>query len=245
MTEEVIESAKAVQEAAKATGHALEIVSKTGGWLGQVFGEPIAEAIGLLVTDKIKARRAAAAIYDAANLEALAREVRQSLDGRDVNLRHIPASISIPLLEEATREYEPKLRQLWARLLATAIDDSADPVERKFISILSDLSAADADAVRLLWAEFEVQKARGAIRDTLVRYGPSIEPDDYVGASLRRLGLIEAASIEIQLYEPAGERSYSDYGPTVDWVSVPTEPRFAVFSDLGKAFCKAVGLNEA
>ena len=56
MTDEIIETAKATQEVAKATVKGLEVSEKVGGFFAKVLGEPIETATGIL-GDKLKFMR--------------------------------------------------------------------------------------------------------------------------------------------------------------------------------------------
>src|SRR4051794_9373867 len=110
----VQESAKAVQEIAKASGKAIEAGEGFGRWLDRVFGEPIAESVGRLWTDRVRASRIASAIYDWERLTVLLHNVDKKLRKRGIQMtRVVPPKIALPLLEHATMENEDELHEPW------------------------------------------------------------------------------------------------------------------------------------
>lgn len=247
MTEEITESAKAIQETAKAAGKGIDLVQGLSGWVGKVVGDPVAEAVGFFVTDRIQTARIEKAIFDKVRLQALLRQVESDIAGRTINVRPLPPKVAIPLLEAATMEYEDELLALWAKLLATAIDDDADPVERQYVSMLTELSVGDAEALQYFWDQsFEPYNVKPT-RDGLKLLGPAIDTTaygDHIAANLTRLGILTASYIEFQVYEPAGHNRYGSYGPEQESVQVPGDFRYAVFTELGRNFCQALGMTE-
>lgn len=244
--ETIKESAKAAQEVAKTAGQAIDLTKGLTGWVGEVVGRPIAEAVGYYVTDRIQAKRIEAAIYDKARFAELLRKVDGIIDGAAINVRPLPPKVAIPLLEGATMEFDERLQALWAHLLAAAINADDDPVERQYVSILSELSVADAEALEGLWRESYAEINRKTFHDGPVTYGPSLDTSpfgEHVAANLTRLGLITASTIKLSLYVP-GEDNESSLGPHQHPIDVPGEFRFVVFTDLGRAFCRAVGMRE-
>lgn len=246
MNEETItESAKAVQEVAKTTGQALDLTVGFTGWVGEVLGRPIAEAVGYYVTDRIQAKRIEASIYDKARFLELLREVHGVIDAAAINVRALPPKVAIPLLEAATMEFDDRLLRLWANLLATAINADEDPVERQYVSILSELSVADAQALAGLWRDSFKPFNQEVFKDGPVTYRPSLDTGSYgehTAANLTRLGLVTASIVELSLYVP-GDNDEGSWGPRQHDIGVPGEYRFVMFTDLGRAFCRAVGIE--
>ena len=152
--EAITESAKAVQEAAKLGGKALDIGRDAGGWINRIFGKGIEDIVALHWSDRVRARRVEAAIYDWERLTELFRKVHARLNAKGVSsLRLVPPKIALALLENATVEYDDDLHTLWANLLATGLDTAADEIHKKYISILSDLTSDDAKLLRVLYLE--------------------------------------------------------------------------------------------
>jgi hypothetical protein len=247
MAEEITEGAKAVQEAAKATGKALDLLHVFGGWVGKVVGDPVAEAVGFYVTDRIQAARLERAIFDKARLHELLKRLQSNIGDRSIKVRPLPPKVALPLLEAATMEYEDDLLSLWAKLLETAIDDDSMTVERQYVSILTELSSTDAEALQDFWVQSFEPYDRKRSQDGLKTLGPSIDTTmfgDHVAANLTRLGILTAGYIEFNIYEPGGENRYGSYGPEQEKVQVPGDFRFAVFTDLGRDFCRALGMRD-
>ncbi len=137
-TKAVEESAKAVQEVAKTTGKALEIVEKAGPFVERVFGPSIESAVGLL-SDRLQHYRLRQFFKLADKTDALLQE-----RGIEVT-RHVPPSLAIPLIEAATIEERDTLHDLWAELLANAMDpDFDEEIRPAFVTILKDISPLDA-----------------------------------------------------------------------------------------------------
>lgn len=244
--ETVKEGAKAVQEVAKTTGQAIDLTKGLTGWIGEAVGRPLAEAIGLFVTDRIQATRFERAIYDKARLMALAEKLGAIFDPETMAARAIPPKVALPLLEAASMEYDDELQSLWAHLLATAMNADEAPVEKQFVSILAELSAEDAKALAALWIDSFAEKNLKEHVDGPVTYKPSVDTTPYgeqVAANLTRLGLITASTVELNLWVPnrlTGDQMFARKHP----VGIPGEFLYAVFTDLGRAFCRAVGMRE-
>jgi hypothetical protein len=74
-------------------------------------------------------------------LDAITRKTKQILHDRDVKeQQELPEDIAIPLLEAAQGESREELQELWARLLANAMDpERAQDVLPDFITTVSRL----------------------------------------------------------------------------------------------------------
>lgn len=65
--------------------------------------------------------------------------------------REIPVKTAMPLLENASLEEDPSLQDLWATLLANALDPHfPHDIRSAYISIIKDLSPLDVRLIRLL-----------------------------------------------------------------------------------------------
>jgi hypothetical protein len=126
---------KAAQEVAKTTGKALDIV--------QSMSPAIAEAYGWAIGDRIAAGRDR-------NLDALRRKTEEIFRQRDLkDKKPIPEQIAIPLLEEAQKETRGEIQDLYATLLANAMDERfANDVRPEFIQIVKTLQPIDALVLR-------------------------------------------------------------------------------------------------
>jgi hypothetical protein len=70
-TEALAETAKAVREVAKTVGNAIDTGRQAGGLLDRIFGPGVQDWVGRNWSDRQRALRVEAAIYDWARLEEL------------------------------------------------------------------------------------------------------------------------------------------------------------------------------
>ena len=244
--EAITESAKAVQEAAKFGGKALDIGRDAGGWIDRIFGRGIEDAVALHWSDRARARRIEAAIYDWERLTELFRKVNARLSKKEgiSSLRLMPPKIVLALLENATVEYEDDLHTLWANLLATGLDASADEVQRQFVSILSDLSSNDAKLLRELHSEFQTSGepvwfyGRGNL--IIEKTRERSVSDEVSLINLNRLGLVAPSTLEFQTYEPIYDSTRREYHHERETVVAQGPLAEITITPLGIAFCKAV-----
>jgi hypothetical protein len=110
MSEDVAPYSGAIEETAKTTGKAFDLIRDSA--------RPIADAYGLIIGDQIHAARHR-------RLDAITRKTRQILKDRDLSeAAEVAEQIAIPLLEAAQGEPREEMQDLWARLLANAMDPS-------------------------------------------------------------------------------------------------------------------------
>src|SRR4051794_1725941 len=99
---------KAIEETAKTTGRVLDIV--------QSMTPAVADAYGFLIGDRISAARER-------QLDKLSRETKKILYDRNVEeTQPLPEQIAIPLLEAAQGETRSELQDVFATMLANAMD---------------------------------------------------------------------------------------------------------------------------
>lgn len=138
-------TAKAVEETAKASGKALDIVHDTGGYLSQVFGDLPANAVGILGADWLRERRFR-------NLDGLRRRTAEILRERDVGHPiELSPNQATELLMPAQEESRAELAELWARLLANAMDPSLNNVRHSFIEAVKLMDPLDATLLKFLY----------------------------------------------------------------------------------------------
>lgn len=116
MNNEIEESAKAVQEAAKATRTGIEATQQLGGYVSRIINEPVEAVVGML-GDRLKFMRAERQLR-------LADRWREILNERNIQgtLRVVPPKLALPIIENASLEEDDELQDLWANLLASAVD---------------------------------------------------------------------------------------------------------------------------
>jgi hypothetical protein len=139
--EAITESAKAAQEIAKFGSKVVDAAQNAAPFINRVFGRPIEDATGLLIADPLTAARILAQDW-------IARRVTKKLRERnlkDEQLEAVAANIAVPLLEAAQDETRDELREIWARLLANAMDPGrSSRVRLEFIETLKQLNPLDA-----------------------------------------------------------------------------------------------------
>jgi hypothetical protein len=234
------EGAKAAQELAKLGERAVDAGREAGGWLNRIFGQGIEDAVALHWSDRVKARRIEAAIFDWERLTVLLHKCEGRLRSKGVTVfRSIPPKIALPLLENATVEDNDDLHTLWANLLATGLDAAADEIHRKYTTILSELTSQDARILAAFHTVWRTPLDKWP-RSGAIRYWPSdssgIPYDECAVVTLNRLGLIAPEIVEFATYDPPHQ-------PTLDNRQghyVPGDLTELKFTPLGEAFCAAV-----
>lgn len=132
------EQAKAVQEASKALGKALDIPLGLGAFVKETLGTLPKNLVGLL-DDRVIAIRAR-------NLRRTLDEMLEHQKRRRVkDTIEVSPSVAIPLLENAATESRAELRDVWARLRAAASDPArANGVRASYIDAVKAMDPLDA-----------------------------------------------------------------------------------------------------
>jgi len=137
--EAVTEGAKAVQVTMK-TGRALvEAGSDLARFLGKALGTVPEDTVGLLGGDYLHELRLR-------NLDKVSRNAEESLRKRGVEEPEpIGPKALLPALEAASEETDETLQDMWANLLANAMDPNKDTsLQRVFIETLKQFEPIDA-----------------------------------------------------------------------------------------------------
>ena len=99
----------------------------------------------------------------------LAERGRELLQERGVQgtLRPIPYKLALPIIEHASLEDNDELQDLWANLLASAVDPNFDGLIRAtYIDIIRQLEVLDVHLLRVVYESYKVwfdEKQRTAI----------------------------------------------------------------------------------
>jgi hypothetical protein len=120
-------------------------VGKLAGYVGRIIGTGPEDVVGLVLGDPLHTvRTLAAGWYDSKVQEILERrKVRQT--------QPVSLSVAIPLLRGAYDESREGLRDLWAQLIAAAMDpDRADRVRVSFAETLRQFDPLDALVLRAM-----------------------------------------------------------------------------------------------
>jgi hypothetical protein len=211
--------------------------------LNKLFGRPIVSTVDLLWTDRIETRRIRAAIYDHKELVLLFTAVGKELKKKGAKrIRAVPAKIAIPLLENATMENEPRLRLLWAKLLASGM--AGEKIERSYVSALGELTGRDAKALDQMYIEWKKETNKKETKAGPITYEGGI--DSIGGATTNKLfalGIVTPTFLTLSLYEPPRQARWGDYGDSSEDVSVPGDLSVVKFTHFGEGFCDALGMG--
>ena len=143
-------------------------------------------------------------------------------------------------------EYEDDLHTLWANLLASAADPSKEQIERKYVSVLAELSGSDAAVLRTMYAEWAYWEKHSEKDKSEKRYASGIggtpDNDESSVILLHRIGLILPVTIEIKEYHPGGysDKYDEEYGSSTEDKVVGGDLTVVSFTEFGERFCKAV-----
>ncbi|KWC90247.1 Abi-alpha family protein [Burkholderia cepacia] len=190
----VTETAKAVQEVAKATGKGVDAATAMGGFIATYVRGSIEQGLGIF-EDKLRysrwerqqrlMQRAATFLAD---------------QGLEEPPNGVPLKFAVPLLHAASLEDDDNLQDLWAHLLVNASIEPETTTHRMFVSMLENMSSLDAQVLRLL------RESSGGPHDAIItgdlpesaavwQHGaeqPDVQPRDDVLLSLANLGRLGA-----------------------------------------------------
>jgi hypothetical protein len=132
---------KTVESVSDTTKAGIEAVSKFGSYVGEVLGPIPHDAVGLLIGDWLHAKRIE-------NMERIAEKHRAKLDARGVaqeDRKKLSPRVVVPFMEHASKESDDELQELWARLMANAMDPNANVTMRvEYIEKLKQFEPHDA-----------------------------------------------------------------------------------------------------
>jgi Abortive infection alpha len=156
-------TAKAIEESAKALGAGFDLVGGLGAYLARALGGVPENLVGLLIGDWLIHKRTR-------RWSELQDETRRILDQRNVKEpdADISPSIAIPLIEAALDEDREGLKELWAKLLAAAMDPTRKgQVRLAFIPTLKKMDPLDARVLEAMVSRFPGGFPSGNGRQTL------------------------------------------------------------------------------
>lgn len=117
---------------------AVEETGKLGRYVARILGDFPSDFIQVAAGQHFRfARVIIADGYD--------RKITAILDRRNAKVAPVSPSIGVPLLEAAYEEMRPELQDLWAALIAAAMDDARAPRLRlRFIETVKQMDPIDA-----------------------------------------------------------------------------------------------------
>jgi hypothetical protein len=133
-------------EQAKLGQEIIKAFDGLGSFLSQALGSTPEDLIGYLGGDWLRFRRAE-------NIARLLSEARERLAARGVE-QPKPASLTValPILRGGADEDRDVLIDLWARLLANAMDPNLSSVRHQFISAVQAMDPPDARTLNYLYS---------------------------------------------------------------------------------------------
>jgi hypothetical protein len=130
--------AKAAEESAKTVGKALEIVHDAGGYLRKVIADVPQDLVGVLGGVWLHERHIRLR-------DRLRRRTEEILGERDVGeVIELSPNMAAALIAGAQEESREALAELWARLLANAMDPKLGSVRHSFIDAVKVMDPTDA-----------------------------------------------------------------------------------------------------
>jgi hypothetical protein len=175
MDDPVSASANATRAVAEASAKALEVVHDAGGYLRHVLADVPADLIGVLGGAWLHERHVRIR-------ERLRQRTEEILEKRRVEkLADISPNVAAALIAGAQEESREELAELWARLLAAALDPATtNAVRHFFFAAAKELDPMD---VRLL-QHMHVNN----VQSIHLGGGQVISPDASVEATSKHLG---------------------------------------------------------
>jgi hypothetical protein len=191
---------KAVAETAKLGGKLVDAASGAGGYIARTLGTIPEDALGLLGGDWLHEKRRR-------TLRAMQAKTAEILERIGQLELHEPSpSVVVPLLQAAADEARPELQELWAALLASALQaDGGTRVRRAFFDTLRQMEPEDALLFRAAVAATDtsaIQRERqGAVAESVGLEGPGAQ---VAWQSLHRLGLLDQRGLGTKNITPYG-----------------------------------------
>jgi hypothetical protein len=192
------EQAKAMQEMAKLASKIVDASSGIGRYVDRVLGHVPDNLVGYFGGDYLAEVRT----RNAERLRADTEEIRRR---RGTQERvDVSPSIAIPLVQAAIDEDRADLKDLWARLLAAAMDPARTHLVRlAFIDVAKKMDPMDAAVLRLASAPGEVAGSR--LSEIGARLGASRNEIDVSIANLVKLELARYSHAPNALITPFGQ----------------------------------------
>lgn len=151
---DVAKVADATSEVAKATSKAIDAGSSVTSFLYRVIGEPVEYLAGTYVSDPLREFRKR-------RLFELQLKTERYLTERDVSItKALPPPLAIPLLESASIETDESLHDLWALLLADAMDSTRPDLDRRLVFVMKALTPSCVSALKLVWEKLQFSLAK-------------------------------------------------------------------------------------
>ena len=137
-----------LKEIARLGSTSLETAQKLCGFLARIFGTIPEDVIGVLGGDWLRQVRIR-------NFARLAQRTEEILRDRGIleSTEPVSPTIALPILEGAQAESREELQELWARLLANAMDPKrSNTVRKSIISVVKEFDPLDAFVLNMAFS---------------------------------------------------------------------------------------------
>jgi hypothetical protein len=131
-----------------------------GSFLGRALGSTPEDLVGYFGGDRLRVRRVE-------NIVRMMCEAQARLATMGIKeTKPATLSIALPILQGAADEDREELVDLWARLLASAMDATKNNVRYSFISAVREMDPPDAKIMHYLYSETVTRIRRGGGGDS-------------------------------------------------------------------------------
>jgi hypothetical protein len=197
MNEEIAESAKAIQEVAKATRTGIEATEKLGGFVARVINEPIEHVTGIL-SDRLRFMRweRQLRLGDRVLEKIKERGLEAKFNNGQLNI--VPPKLALPIIENASLEEDDELQDLWANLLTSALDPNFNSkIRSAYIDIIKQLEVVDVRILDVIYKSYNqwLEERSGRVRNpNRIRY-------THIGHSVYKINIIKPLELALTTYE--------------------------------------------
>jgi hypothetical protein len=133
-------------EQAKLGQEALKALRGLGGFFEQALGSVPEDLIGYLGGDWLRVRRGE-------NIARMLRQAKARLEATETtDIKPATLTVALPILQGAADEDRDELVDLWARLLANAMDPTLCSVRARFIDAVKQMDPPDAVLLRYMYS---------------------------------------------------------------------------------------------
>jgi hypothetical protein len=169
-------------EQAKAIQEALKLLHGLGTFFSKALGGTPEDIVAVLGGDWIRVKRAE-------NMVKMLRRAESRLNSEQINIEAAPLKLAIPILRDAADESRDELQELWAELLAAAVDPNrVKDMRSAYVDIAKSLEIDDLSVLRHFAKKTQITAGErsamsGSLGLTLDRGNVSID-------HLKQLGLV-------------------------------------------------------
>jgi hypothetical protein len=194
-TKAVAEIAKATGELAKTSGKVVDASTSFGSWLSKTLGTIPEDLLGIAGGDFLHEQRKRNLI----SLKAKTAEIRTRINAGPPQEPSV--SVVLPLLKAAADEQRPELQELWAGLLASALQqDGGRRVRRAFFDTLAQMEPVDALLFEgIAQAKLRVPQQRVSTLYVGKELGITGEEFSVAMSALHRLDLLGSTGLGVTL----------------------------------------------